>query len=38
MAFLSQNKAKFCKNWILALFFEKTAIFSAKIGKHRRKL
>jgi hypothetical protein len=30
MAFLTQNKAKFCKNLIIILVFEKTANFFAK--------
>jgi hypothetical protein len=34
----AQNKAKLCKNWIIALVFEKNANFSQKIGKNRRKL
>jgi hypothetical protein len=35
LAFLTQNKVKLCKIWIIALVFEKNAIFSAKIGKNR---
>jgi hypothetical protein len=38
MAFLTQNKSKICKKFILTLVFEKNAIFSPKIGKNRRKL
>jgi hypothetical protein len=30
----AQNKAKLCKNWIITLVFEKTPIFSPKIGKN----
>jgi hypothetical protein len=39
LAFFAQNKAKLCKNWIIALLvFEKTPIFSPKIGINSRKL
>jgi hypothetical protein len=38
LAFFAQNKAKYCKNLIITLIFEKTPIFSPKIGKNRRKL
>jgi hypothetical protein len=39
MAFLTQNKAKFSKNLIITLVFEKkTPIISPKIGENRRKL
>jgi hypothetical protein len=38
LAFLTHNKAKLCKNWIITLVFEKNAIFSPEIGKNRRKL
>jgi hypothetical protein len=38
LAFLTQNKAKLCKNLITTLVFEKNANFSPKIGKNRRKL
>jgi hypothetical protein len=38
LAFLAQNKAKLCKNWIIPLLFEKNANFLPKIGKNRRKL
>jgi hypothetical protein len=34
LAFLTQNKAKLCKNW----FLRKTPIFLPKIGKNRSKL
>jgi hypothetical protein len=37
-AFLTQNKAKLCKNMIITLFFEKNAKFLLQIGKNRRKL
>jgi hypothetical protein len=38
-SFLSQNKAKLCKNFITTLVFEKNANFcSQKIGESRRKL
>jgi hypothetical protein len=38
MAFLTQNKAKLCKNFIVALAFEKNDNFLPKIGNNRRKL
>jgi hypothetical protein len=39
LAFLTKNKAKLFKNWIITLFFlEKRQNCSAKIGKNRRKL
>jgi hypothetical protein len=38
LAIWTQNKAKLCKNLIITLVFEKTAIFSQKIGKNRTKL
>jgi hypothetical protein len=38
LAFLTRNKAILCKILIITLVFEKTAIFSLKIGKNRRKL
>jgi hypothetical protein len=38
LAFLTQNKAKLCKILIIALIFEKNAIFLPKIVKNRRKL
>jgi hypothetical protein len=38
MAFLTQNKAKLCKNLIITLVFDKTPIFSPKIVENRRKL
>jgi hypothetical protein len=38
MAFLTQNKAKLCKNLIITLVFEKNVNMSPKIGKNRRKL
>jgi hypothetical protein len=38
LAFLTQNKAKLCKNLIITLFLRKTPIFSPKIVKNRRKL
>jgi hypothetical protein len=30
LAFLTQNKASFCKNWIITLVFEKNANFFAE--------
>jgi hypothetical protein len=38
LAFLTQNKGKLCKMLTITLVFEKTAIFSQKIGENRRKL
>jgi hypothetical protein len=38
VVFFTQNKAKFCKILIIALVFEKSAIFQPKIVKNRRKL
>jgi hypothetical protein len=39
MAFLNQNKAKLCKNFIITLVFDlKTPIFSPKLVENRRKL
>jgi hypothetical protein len=38
LAFLTQNKAKLCKFFIITLDFEKNANFLPKIGKNRRKL
>jgi hypothetical protein len=38
LAFLTQNKAKLCKNLMITLVFEKSAIFSLKIAKNCRKL
>jgi hypothetical protein len=39
MAFLTQNKASFCKNCDHNIgFWKKTPIFSPKMGKNRRKL
>jgi hypothetical protein len=38
LAFLTQNKAKLCKILIIALVFEKNAIFLLKIVENRRKL
>jgi hypothetical protein len=38
LAFLTQIKAKLCKNLIITLVFEKTPIFSPKIVKNNRKL
>jgi hypothetical protein len=37
LAFLTQNKAKLCKIWIMHWFVRKTP-FLPKIGKNRRKL
>jgi hypothetical protein len=37
MAFLTQNKAKLCKNLIITLVFEKNAHFLPKIVENRRK-
>jgi hypothetical protein len=31
--FLTQNTAKLCKSWIVALFFKKNAIFPPKSAK-----
>jgi hypothetical protein len=33
MAFLTQNKAKLCKNLIITLVFEQNAIFCRKLSK-----
>jgi hypothetical protein len=38
LAFLTQNKAKLCKIFIITLVFEKNANFSPKIVKKRIKL
>jgi hypothetical protein len=38
LVFLTQNKAKFFKNWIITLSFVKNANFAQKIGENRRKL
>jgi hypothetical protein len=38
LAFLTQNKAKLCKNLLWHWFLRKTANFVQKIGKNRRKL
>jgi hypothetical protein len=38
LAFLTQNKASFATIVIITLVFEKTPIFSPKMGKNRRKL
>jgi hypothetical protein len=38
LAFFAQATASFCKILIIPLVFEKTPIFSPKIGKNRRKL
>jgi hypothetical protein len=38
LAFLTQNKAKLCKMLITTLVFDKSANFSPKIVKNRRKL
>jgi hypothetical protein len=38
LAFLTENKAKFCKILIVTLIFEKHAIFSPKNGKNCKKL
>jgi hypothetical protein len=38
LAFFAQTVTSFCKNMIITLVFEKTANFSHKIGKNRRKL
>jgi hypothetical protein len=38
LAVFAQTGAIFCKNLIITLGFEKTPIFSPKIGKNRRKL
>jgi hypothetical protein len=35
LAFLTQNKAKLCKFFIITLDFEKNANFLPKIGKKR---
>jgi hypothetical protein len=38
LAFLTQNKGKLCKILIITLVFEKSAIFSQKIGENRLKI
>jgi hypothetical protein len=38
LAFLTQNKAKLCKNLIITLVLRKTPIFLPKMVKNRRKL
>jgi hypothetical protein len=38
LAFLTQNKAKLCKNLIITFVLDKNAIFSPKIVKNRIKL
>jgi hypothetical protein len=38
IAFLTQNKAKLCKNLIITMVFEKNANFVAEIVENRRKL
>jgi hypothetical protein len=38
LAFLTQNKAKLCKNLIITLVLRKTPTFSPKMIKNRRKL
>jgi hypothetical protein len=38
MAFLTQNKAKLCKNWIITLVFEKNANFFAENCQKSQKI
>jgi hypothetical protein len=38
VAFLTQNKAKLCKNLIITLVFEKNANFSAEICQKSQKI
>jgi hypothetical protein len=38
LSFLTQNKAKLCKIWIITLVYVINAVFSPKMGKNRRKL
>jgi hypothetical protein len=38
MAFLTQNKAKLCKNFIITLVFEKNAIFFAENCQKSQKI
>jgi hypothetical protein len=38
LAFIAQNKAKLCKNWIITLVFEKNANFFAEIWQKSQKI
>jgi hypothetical protein len=38
LAFLTQNKAKLCKNWIITLVFEKNANFFAENWQKSQKI